>query len=456
MEKLQTREKENTRSGMGKGRILALTLPIFVELLLQMLVGNADQIMVGYVDHNGVGAIGNVNQITNLVILVFSVVCTAAMILISQYLGARDTRRVNQTYTLSLAANFLFGLAIGGILLTLCPLIFTAMGVPEEIFDKACLYMRIIALGMPLQALYLTFTAFFRSSQMMKETMVVSVGMNLLNIGGNAVLIYGPGPLPSLGVAGAAVSSCVSRLIGLVVIAVLFRLKFGPVLSVGHLRPFPRDLLGKLLSIGIPTAGESISYNLSQVVIQTICNGFAIYVINTRVYANMFAMMTYMFASAMSQATQVVAARLMGAGDVEGTDRQVRATLRASVLISGAVSVLLFLLSRPLYGLFTQDEQVLSLAWLIMLIEIPLELGRAVNMVMCRSLQACGDIRFPIAICVFSAWVTAVGGSLLLGVALGWGLAGLWAAMAADECLRAGLFIWRWRSGVWSRKRLLG
>lgn len=180
MEKLQTREKENTRSGMGKGRILALTLPIFVELLLQMLVGNADQIMVGYVDHNGVGAIGNVNQITNLVILVFSVVCTAAMILISQYLGARDTRRVNQTYTLSLAANFLFGLAIGGILLTLCPLIFTAMGVPEEIFDKACLYMRIIALGMPLQALYLTFTAFFRSSQMMKETMVVSVGMNLL------------------------------------------------------------------------------------------------------------------------------------------------------------------------------------------------------------------------------------------------------------------------------------
>ena len=70
-------------------------------------------------------------------------------------------------------------------------------------------------------------------------------------------------------------------------------------------------------------------------------------------------------------------------------------------------------------------------------------------------LQACGDIKFPITICVFDAWVTAVGGSLLLGVGLGWGLAGLWAAMAADECIRALLFLWRWRTGAWKRKPLL-
>lgn len=67
----------------GKQDILSLSWPIFVELLLQMLVGNADQIMVGWRDPNGVGAIGNANQITNLLLLVFSVVCTAAMILVS-------------------------------------------------------------------------------------------------------------------------------------------------------------------------------------------------------------------------------------------------------------------------------------------------------------------------------------------------------------------------------------
>ena len=438
-----------------ENNILMLTWPIFIELLLQMLVGNADQIMVGYVDPNGVGAIGNANQITNLLLIVFSVVCTAAMILVSQYIGAGDTSRVNQTYSVSLVTNCAFGILVGGVLFALCGPIFSLMGVPAEIFDKTCLYIRIIALGMPLQAVYLTFTAFFRSSQMMKETMLISVCMNLLNIGGNAVLIYGLGPIPSLGVAGAAISSDLSRLVGIVVIMVLFRRRFGPVLKVKHLRPFPREIFRRLMAIGIPTGGESISYNLSQIVIQTVCNSFALFVINTRVYANMFAMLSYLFASAVAQAAQVVVARLMGAGEIEETDRRVRSTLKSAVIISAAVSVLLFLLSTPLYALFTKDAQILELARLIMLIEIPLELGRAVNIVMCRALQACGDIKFPITICVISAWLTAVGGSLLFGVVLGWGLAGLWAAMALDECTRAALFLWRWHSRAWSRKRLL-
>ncbi len=100
--------------------ILGLTWPIFVELLLQMLVGNADQIMVGWRDPNGVGAIGNANQVTNLLLLVFSVVCTASMILISQYIGARDTEKVNQTYAVSLTANLVFGVAVSLILVLGC------------------------------------------------------------------------------------------------------------------------------------------------------------------------------------------------------------------------------------------------------------------------------------------------------------------------------------------------
>ena len=101
------------------GTTLSLTWPIFIELLLQMLVGNADQIMVGWYDPNGVGAIGNANQITSLLLLVFSVICTASMILIAQYLGAEDTKRVNETYTISLVVNGVFGLAIGGLLIAL-------------------------------------------------------------------------------------------------------------------------------------------------------------------------------------------------------------------------------------------------------------------------------------------------------------------------------------------------
>ena len=290
---------------------------------------------------------------------------------------------------------------------------------------------------------------------MMRETMAVSIFMNCLNIGGNYILINGLGPLPALGVAGAAISSGLSRLAGVVVIACMFQRRFRGTLSLRHLRPFPKAEMRQLLGIGLPTGSESLSYNGSQICIQAICNRFAAYVVNTRVYAMIFANVTYMFGSALSQACQVVVARLMGAREMGDTHRQVMTTLKGAVLVSGGLSVLLCLAARPVYSIFTKDPQILALAGTIMLIEIPLELGRAVNMVMCRALQACGDIRFPTVICVIDAWLVGVGGSFFLGIVLGWGLAGLWAAMAADECIRAVLFLIRWQSGVWQQKRLL-
>ncbi len=438
-----------------ENNILGLCWPIFIELLLQMLVGNADQIMVGWRDPAGVGAIGNANQVTNLVLLVFSVICTASTILISQYIGAEDTKRSSRTYTVALVTNIGFGVLVSGVLILFCPGVFRLMGVHADIFEKTCLYMRVIGAGMVFQAVYLTFVAFFRSSQLMKETMVISVLMNCLNIGGNAVLINGLGPVPALGVVGAALSSDLSRMVGTVVIAVLFRRRFGPVISVKYLRPFPMEQFKRLLAIGLPTGGESLSYNLSQICIQTTCNRFAQYVVNTRVYANMFANVTYMFGAALSQAAQVVAARLMGAGDVSGTRQSVKRALLGSLSVSLTVSVLLFLLARPIYSIFTGDQDILALAPVIMLIEIPLEAGRAVNMVMCRVLQACGDIKYPIVLCIIFAWAMGVGGGWLFAVHFGMGLPGLWAAMACDECIRAILFLLRWRSGAWERKHLL-
>ena len=440
----------------GAGQIITLSAPIFVELLLQLLVGNVDQIMVGWHDPNGVGAIGNANQVTSLLLLVFSVVSTASMIIVSQYIGARDTKRVGQTYAASLAMNLLFGVAVSLVLILGCGPICRLMGVHAAIFDKTCAYMRIVGAGMVFQALYLTFTAFFRAGQLMRQTMAVSVVMNGVNILGNALLIGGAFSLPALGVAGAALSSTISRFVGLVVIAVLFARRFGFAQVWASLRPFPGVQLKKLLRIGLPAGGESVSYNLSQVCIQTICNRFAAYVVNTRVYAMIFANVTYLCACAMSQACQVVTARLMGAGNTAGTERTVRTTLLMSLAVSGAMSVLMYVFCEPVYGLFTKDPQVIALARAVMLADIPLELGRAVNMTMCRVLQSCGDIRFPITLCVIFAWLFGVAGGYLLGVVWGWGLVGLWTAMAADELTRAALFLWRWKRGVWKEKCLLG
>ena len=435
--------------------LVGLTWPIFVELVLQMLVSNVDQIMVAKTSETAVAAIGNANVITTLLVISFSVICMAATILVTQYIGAGSTARVAQTYTVSLLVNFLFSLAIGFGLAVFPRQIFGLMGVPEQLMREACAYLRIIGLGMPLQAIHLTFVAFFRANGLTRQTMFISIVINFINIGGNLILINGFGPIPALGIVGAAVSSDLSRLAGVFLILDLFRRHIHTPLSLRHLRPFPFDHLKRLLKIGIPSGGESVSYNLTQIVIQTVCNSLPVYVITARVYCNMFAMLSYIYASAIAQATQIIVGYLMGARRIEETDKRVNATLWGAMGVSFVISLSLYLFCRPLFGLFTNDPQVLDMCKTIMGIEIFLELGRAANIVLFRSLQTAGDIRFPICLNVTTVWVVAAGGGYLLGVVLGWGLPGVWIAMASDEIFRGVVSFFRWKSGKWRSKHLI-
>ena len=107
------------------------------------------------------------------------------------------------------------------------------------------------------------------------------------------------------------------------------------------------------------------------------------------------------------------------------------------------------LFARPLYGLFSTDARVIELGARIMCVEVVLEIGRALNIVLVSALQAAGDIRFPVFTGIVSQWLIGVGMGWLLGVRLGWGLCGLWIAFALDECLRGVIFLLRWRGGKW-------
>lgn len=438
-----------------RGMLLRLTWPIFIELVLQMLMGNVDQMMISRYSDTAVAAVGNANQILNFLILTFNVLCTASIILITQYRGAGDKKRVEEVYSVAFFTNLVVSGAISLIIFFFNRPIFALMKVPADVLPESSLYIVITGSFIFLQAMSLTYAAFLRSNAFMVQSMVASLAMNLINIAGNALLISGIGPIPALGVAGVAISTTLSRLIGVLILARMFRRFIGARISLRLLRPFPWDLLKKLLGIGLPSAGESFAYNLSQITILSFINLFGTAVITTKVYASMLAMLSYIFASAITQATQVIIGHLLGARKVEETHRQVMSTLRASMLISFMASLLLFLLARPLFSLFTDSAEVIELGRKIMLVEILLEQGRAVNICFVRCLQTAGDIRFPVTIGILSTWIVAVGLSWVFGIRLGWGIVGIWCAMAIDECLRAVLFILRWRAGGWREKNLV-
>lgn len=443
-----------TRPDASAKSLMKLSWPIFIELILQLLVGNMDQIQLSHFNETAVAAVGNANTIITVVLLTFNVISLAAMILVSQYRGANDLASTNQIYTLSLLVNGLLSLFLAVVLLVFAEGLFSLMQVPQELMAEACTYLRITAAALPFQAIMLTFSAFLRAGAHMKVIMLITGFINVCNIAGNAVLINGIGPLPRLGAAGAALSSSIFRVVGMVLMGwMFFRYTQQARVGISLLRPFPKGLLRRLLEIGLPSGGESLSYNLSQTSCLVFVNMMGTYVVTTRMYTVMFANCIYMLISAASQAGQIVVGYLVGARDLDGANECNKRLLKLFCPITVGIAAVLWVTATPLYGIFSSDERVLALGAQIMAVEVFLEVGRSFNIVLVRNLQAVGDVKFPVLIGIFSQWVIAVGVGYLLGVVLNWGLVGLWVAFALDENFRAVIFLLRWKSGKWRQMK---
>ena len=312
-------------------RVFHLSLPIFAELLLQLLVGNMDQFMISHFGTAAVSAIGNGNQVMNVVIIVLETMSAATTILLTQHIGAgRTGEACDEIATVGTAVSALFSLAMGLMLLCGPQVLFTLLRTPEEAFAGACLYTRIVGGAVLLQGLYIELCAILRSYALLKEVVAVSVVMNLLNIAGNAILINGWLGLPQMGVAGAAVSTCISKGVGLVLVLIMLRRKCSVRFSLRYLRPFPAATCKRLLGIAMPAGAESLSYNISQISILRFINLMGTTVVATKVYASMLANVAYVYSIAVAQATQIILGYMLGGRKLDEVSGRVWSTVRKS------------------------------------------------------------------------------------------------------------------------------
>lgn len=436
--------------------LFKLVWPIFIELALVMLVGNADQFMISSYSEDAVAGVGNANQILNFFVIAFSVFSMSTIILVSQYKGAKNYEKVETIYTLSLVVNFIISLVISIIVLIFSEPIFHFMKVDSDVLPYALTYIRIVGGFIFLQAILTAFSAIFKSARLMMQTMLISIAINIFNVIGNLILINGYGPFPRLGVVGVSISTCVSRAIGIIFCIIIFVRNKELKMSFKNLKPFPTVELKKMLGIGIPSGAEVVSYNLSQIFILRMINSFGKFVVTTKYFTQLFAYFSYLYAMAVSQASQIIIGHYIGAKQIDDADKRIKKTLIMSVIVSLFMSVTLYLLSSHLFGIFTDNPEIINLGKKILFIEIFLEIGKCSNIALVRSLQAAGDVKFPTTVGIISMWVIAFGLSLVLGVFCNLGLIGVWIAMALDENIRAVIFVFRWRSGVWKTKNLIG
>lgn len=442
-------------SGVQSKSVFKVALPVLVESCLRILLGNVDQLMLSNYSDTAVAAVGNANQIMNMGFVALEMIGTATTILLAQYIGAKREKEAEHLYTLSLAIIVLFSLVLTSFFLVFRQQIFVWMNLPQELLEDAGAYLSIVGGTILFQGVFMGISAILRSHVMMREIMVVSIGMNVINVAVNYMLINGYGFFPRMGVVGAALATALSRAAGAALLGWLMVRRLKIRLNPAMIRHPDFAAIRSLFRVGLPAAGDSISYNCMQIVLLALINTFGTAAVTSKVYVGAVLPFVYIFATSLATATQIKVGYFVGAKEPEKAQRLVPKNTVVALCVSLALILLLYFGSDTVFSLFTHDAAVLAMIRSILLIEIFLELGRAVNVMMIRALLSAGDTAYPLYCALVSMWGVGVLLSFLLGRGFGMGIIGVWIGMAADEWCRALAFLLRWKSGKWKEKRLL-
>lgn len=443
------------RYGNLSRQLTALAGPIFVETLLVMMLGAVDTFMLSRHSDNSVAAVGVVNQLMNLVFLLFEVISLGTSILCSQYIGAGQRDKVIQVVGTSLLFNFLFGIVVSIALLFLAEDLLMLMGLRPDLMADGQPYMQIVGGFAFLQALSLSLSASLRSADKAKYPMYVVMVVNVLNIIGNYALIFGKFGMPALGVEGAAISTSFCRFVSVIILFVILFKKHIPSFPKELFTPFPWVELKNLLKIGIPSAGEHMSYSLSQIVITYFINIISNQALATRSYVTNIVMFTFIFALSIAQGGAILIGHLVGMKKIQAAYTIGKRIMRMGAAMSVSLALLTALFGKQILSLLTSDPWIIATGASILWIEVFLEHGRALNFFGVNALRSAGDIYFPVNVGIIVMWTVQVIGSYVLGISMGWGLVAMWAVFALDENIRGLIFVHRWNSFKWVGKGFL-
>ncbi|MBP5653868.1 MAG: MATE family efflux transporter [Lachnospiraceae bacterium] len=429
---------------------------MFLELLLNTMLNNVDMLMLSHYDEIAVGAVGNANTIMFMMNILFNVIATATSVVVAQYLGATEHDRMNMIYTLAFVVNLIVGVILSGTFCAANPLIMNLLNVSPEMRPHSMTYIYIVGGGGFISAVFSVMLQILRCNGYTKVGMWVSLAINIINIGGNYLFLYGPLSFLKMGVAGVAISTVAARLIAVtVLIAFFYGAKIGK-FSLRLLNPFPGRFLAKMVKIGLPSAGESLTYNLYQTTLLSFVNSMGNDSVNARAYCNTIISFAIIFSNACAMSTQIITGHLVGAGKTEEAYKRVFKTLRTSLPITIALTSLNALLCPHTLGLFTENQNIIALGQKIMIVDIILEIGRCLNLTFVNSLKAAGAYVFPLIAGIVCNWGLGLTTGYAVGVALGLGVAGIYAGTAADECIRGLIVMYYWYKKKWVGKSVVG
>jgi putative MATE family efflux protein len=435
--------------------LFAVTWPIFVDSVLRMLLGTVDVFMLSRVSDTATGAVGLANEIIFFCILMFGFVGIGTSVAVSQYIGARREQEASRISALAITINLIFGIIVSIALFSFGESLMRLLNLNPEQIAIASRYLKIIGGFIWIEALSYAISSVIRSTGHTKSVMYVTLGVNMIHVTGNYLLIFGNFGFPQWGVTGAAVSTVISRLLGIIVlIVILYRRIPAPIRRKDYVT-WNGSYVKKIMSIGLPAAGEHLAWQSQYLMIISFVNMIGVTALNTHVYVMNVSNYFMALAMAIGSGTEIIVGQMVGAGEMKAAYRRLIKSVRISFILTLVIVSIASLFRYQMIGMFTKDPDIIAVGATIFLLSIVLEPGRTFNTVVINSLRAAGDARFPVLMGVLSMWGVSVPLAYVLGVHFGIGLLGVWIAFTVDEWLRGIIMLLRWRSRAWEKKALV-
>lgn len=431
----------------------ALIIPLIIEQLLAVLVGMADSIMIASVGEAAVSGVSLVDNIMVLFINAFAALATGGAVISGQYLGQKNDKSACE------ASNqivwFITIVAVGIMAIIYCGkwfILHVVFGaIDADVMAHANTYLLIVSASIPFMALYNAGAATFRAMGNSKVSMQVSIIMNIINIGGNAILIYGF----HRGTEGVAIPTLVSRIVAAVLITVLLADQKRQLHISRSLRYRPDwRMIRRMMSIGVPNGLENSMFQLGKILVLSLVSTFGTYAIAANAVSNAVALFQILPGMALNLAITSVIARCVGAGDYEQAHyytKKLVGIVYALIWIMNAVIFLLLPLILRAYHLsdLTAEttKQILYFHSISCMIIWPMAFSVP------STLRAAGDAKVTMIISIASMWIFRIVFSYILGRYMGLGVFGIWVAMVIDWCFRAVFMMIRYHGGKWKFMR---
>ena len=445
------KEKPYYFSNRALKRLIA---PMIIEQFLAILVGMSDSIMVATVGEHAVSGVSLVDNIFILLIYLFAALATGGAVVMGQYLGQNKHEKANRAVNQLILFTALFAICIMiGLYLARNLILHRVFGAIEaNVMEASKTYLLIVSASIPFIALYNAGAAVFRTMGNSKVPMYLSMMMNAINVGGNAILIFGFG----MGVAGAATSTLVSRVISAVAIILLL-------CSPEHLlhleRPFSFKLdfgmLKKIAYIGIPNGLENGMFQLGKIMVLSMITGFGTAAIAANAVSNIIATFQVLPGMSVGMAVITVCSRCVGAGDYEAARYYTRKILKLVYILIIVFSVTTLVALPGIMHLYNLSDDAMTFTKQIIWYHgICCMLIWPEAFTLPNTLRAASDVKFCMILSIISMWVFRIAFSYIIAVRMGMGVLGVWIAMTIDWAVRAVLFIIRYRGKRWQHKSI--